>query len=217
MEQKVKRRKTRSDKLVTIKPTITTSLKQRLYRLAFITKIPVKDVAKELCLHSLTNDQIIRKLSRYFKNDIRLNNHLYEGNVNTPNITKRTPTGTSERFTFRVTQRTHKMIVTLAFAMDCSVARASALLVEESLNDFEFIDDFLNDYLKSRIDSKQFELLITLKKELNLEYEEYFGEKVTFAPLLSHIVNEVREPDMTLEEAINHFLSQWNLIQLFKE
>ena len=105
-----RQRKVRSDKKRDIKPTISLELKDSIYRLAFITRTPVKDVCELLVKNALfENEEIIKDLSRNFRRDIRINNTLYVGHLKNERIAK-IEDGETERISFRLTNDDYEII-----------------------------------------------------------------------------------------------------------
>ena len=180
-----RQRKVRSDKKRDIKPTISLELKDSIYRLAFITRTPVKDVCELLVKNVLfENEDIIKDLSRNFRRDIRINNTLYVGHLKNERIAK-IEDGETERISFRLTNEDYEIIYALSYALDCSVSRVASILFYESITDAVFIERYVESYLDSLDKSRKKEL-----KQLLKYIRKEIGESYSLADLLSYLVDE---------------------------
>lgn len=202
--KKNRERKVRSDKKRDVKPHISIELKDAIYRLSYITETPVKDICDELCIFALNQNYIIEELSKHFLRKIRINNTIYFGDLNNPRIYKKMMGQKTERISLRLKSEMYEVIYTLSYALDCSVSRVTAILLEKSMHDINFINDYINEHLIS-IDDKR-------KKELQkiLDYiNDNLDEEITLASLLSFIVDEFKEPLKTTKDAVNDFIKHW--------
>lgn len=201
---KKKGRATRSDKKRDVKPFVTVELKDAIYRLSYITETPVKDVCEELCIFSLNQNYIIEEFSQYFVRKIRIKNTIYFGDLDNPRIHTKKLGGRTERISLRLKPETYEFIYTLSYALNCSVSRVVAILLEKGMHDITFINDYINTHLSS-IDEKR-------KKELQkiLDYiNNDSDEEITIGSLLSYIVDEFKEPMKTTKEAVSDFIKHW--------
>lgn len=200
--QKERVRKKRSDAKKTVKPTIEIGIKETIYRMSDIINVPVKDIAEALIIHGINSDHIINQLSNYFKRDIRFNNSLYFGSHSNPSIVRRMTPGSCERITTRLSQSVIDIIAALNYALDCTEARACSCLIESSMRDFTFINEYIKSHLEKNLDKHR---LKELEKMLDFVNEESEVES-TFATLLAHIIDEVKEPLLNMKEAVDRFI-----------
>lgn len=198
----IKQRKKRSDAKRTIKPTMRIKLKETIKLISDITEIPVKNVGETFCLYGLSNDSIINNLSKYFQSDIRINNTLHIGSIRNPKIEKRTAAGESDRITIRVSAKDYTIIKALAYGLDCTVATACSKVIEQTMYDFEFVDSYIKNYLKGKLDNQRLKTLEEIMTFVNQESEE----ETTFTHLFAHIVKQVKEPFMTVQDTVDQFL-----------
>ncbi|MBM7610591.1 hypothetical protein JOD29_003883 [Lysinibacillus composti] len=193
----------RSDRKKDIKPFLTLSTKESIYRLSYITQTPVKDVAATLLTATLINVKILNALSVYFKRDIRINQTLFRGNLSNPTIQKKQAPGTCERISLRVTKRVYDILSALAYALDCSKARACALLLENSMTDFEIVNEYLKNYLEQGLDKRRMAEVNKLMSFINKEFSE---KDYSYMHLLSHMVDEVNTPISSTKEIVDEFI-----------
>lgn len=198
-------RKRRSDKKRDVKPTIDVNLKDAIYRLSFVTRTPVKEVCEELCLYSLNNRKIRDNISIYIRRDIRLGNTFFNGNKNREAFT--TSGEENERISLRLTSEVHEMVNVLAYGLDCSVSKACALLLNEGMNDFEFVNGYVRKYLEDSLDEHT---LREVKKIVSYVEKENGESKDSWAAVLSTMIDEVKKPVITAKEVVGEFLvSTW--------
>jgi len=194
-------RKERSDKKRDVKPVITIELKDAIYRMAYITQSPIKDVAERMVVHAVSEREIIDNLSQSFRRDVRIDNTLHHGHIRNKRICKREE-GERERITLRLTQRTYEVVAVLAYALDVSASRVCALLLDESMRDFRFINGYVNRHLSDKITDSQMRELRSILRYVN----EDADDQMTLASLLSSIVDEVSAPVTRMKDAVNEFI-----------
>lgn len=197
-------RKVRSDRKRDIKPTVTLELRECIYRLAYITDTPVKDVAEAICINGITSPKVIEYIAQHFRRDIRFVNTLYRSNANSTPIKKRYLNGQTARITIRFKTDTYDTIAAMAYALDCTVSRACALVLDASVRDGEFIDGFVRGYLEQSLDAERMGELRRVLKYVNANnpYEETY----TWAALLSLMVEEVRDASVKVTETVADFV-----------
>src|SRR5690606_27577456 len=97
----------------------------------------------------------------------------------------------------------------LAFALDVSVSRACAILIEKSMHDFDFVNNYVKKHLKPHLTPNEMRSLESLLHYVNQGIE--YGEKVTLAGVVSYIVEEAKAPISKAKEAISNFvINRWN-------
>ncbi|MEX3624981.1 hypothetical protein [Viridibacillus arvi] len=196
--------KERSDKRRDIKPSLPLNLKEAIYRLSFITKIPVKDIAEDLVLYGIKTHDVIGKIAKKFRRDVRIDSTLYRGNLSNLPVSKEKRNEELDRITTRLTGSTFEIISALSYALDCRPARTCSLLIEESFHDVHFLHNYCEKHLNESIDKQR---MLELKKILNyINNEMPNNEKFTWAGLLFYIYNEVSIPASTTKEVVNDFI-----------
>lgn len=142
-------------------------------------------MCEDLVYNSLYgNEEILKGLSRYFKRSIQLNNTIYRGSLENEDVYELMGEE-NERISFKVKKPMHTFLYDLAYVMNCSVSKASAVLIYESLTDGRFIENYLQDYLEA-LDPNRKKELKQLIKYIKLE----IGEGYSLADLLSYLVEE---------------------------
>lgn len=199
-----KERKRRSDRKRDVKPTVTHELRECIYRLSYITSTPVKDVAEAVCINGMATPKVIDYLSRHFRRDIRFSQTIYRRNPNAIPISKRGLSGQTARITIRFMTDDYDTLSAMAYALDCTVSRACALLLDASVRDGAFIDEFVRSYMEQHIDAERMRELKRVLKYVNANnpYEETY----TWASLLSLMVEEVRDTTAKVADVAQEFI-----------
>lgn len=206
---KGKWRKTRKDKKKDVKPTISKELKDCIYRLSYITDAPIKDVAEKICVDGLKRNKVISYLSQNFKRDLRVDNTVYMGDIERISVKKRTSAGQSERISIRFNASMHERLSALSYALDCSVSRSCALLLDATVRDTNFINEFAYEYLNANVDKER---MNELKKVLQyINANNPYQEEISWSVLLSYLMKEVKVHAEKVQETVTDFIvNTWN-------
>lgn len=199
-----KRRKVRSDKKRDIKPTISRDLRECIYRLAFITDTPVKDVAEAIVINGITEHKVIEHITQYFQRDMRIDNTLYRRNPDAVPVQRRGIAGQTARITIRFKAEAYEVIRAMSYALDCTVSRACALILDASVRDGDFINAFVERYLREHIDDERMKELRKVLRYVNADNP--YGEEYSWANLLSLMVEEMHEAAVKVTDVANDFL-----------
>lgn len=191
----------RSDKKRDVKPTLKLDLKDVIYRLSHITYTPVKDVCPSLCMMVLKDRQTIENLSQFFKRDLLFDNTMFRGHVTNQTIEKRINVP-GERVTIRFSQSEYANIALLAFALDCTVSRVTAILLEISMSQIRFVNEYVKDYLRHELSESQMREFKEILRYVNRNGESHHS----WFSLLAHVVDEVGSPANRIKEAISSFI-----------
>jgi hypothetical protein len=200
-----KKRKTRSDKKKEVKPTLPLKLRECIYRISYITNTPVKDVAEYLCESGITSRKVMDHLSQHFRRDIRLLNTLYLGDLERPSLQKKTKEK-KERVTIKFSQGTYENISILSYALDVTPTKATMLLLEASVKNADFINQYVEDHLGSYITEGKIKELKKVLKFINDNnpYEEEFS----WTHLISYFFDELKHGSSSVKNAINEWVDK---------
>lgn len=191
----------RSDKKRDVKPTIKLDLKDAIYRLSSITYTPVKDVCPSLCMLVINDRRSIGSLSQYFKRDLLFDTTLFRGHVTNKTIVKRLD-GYGERVTMRFSHSEYSKIALLAFALDCTLSRATAILLEISMSEARFVNEYIKEFLRHELSESQMREFKEILRYINKHGESHHS----WASLLAHVVDEVGTPVSRIKEAVSDFI-----------
>lgn len=191
----------RSDKKRDVKPTLKLDLKDAIYRLSGITFLPVKDVCPALCMLVINDRRSIEYLSKFFKRDLLFDTTIFRGHVTNKTIEKRL-NGYGERVTMRLSQMEYAKVALLAFALDCTVSRATAILLEMSMREARFINAYIKEFLRHELSEPQMREFKEILRYINKHGESHHS----WASLLAHVVDEVGTPVSRIKEAVSEFI-----------
>lgn len=204
MREVAKKRKERSDKKIDVKPTISMPLKESIYRLSYVTNTPVKDVAEAICEAGLTSKKVMNLLSIHFRRDYRIGNTFYLGDLDRPSLQKQRIEGKRERITIRFTKRTNEILKALAYALDCTPSKSTAILLEASVCNSNFINDFTKKYLQGQLDENR---MRELKKVIHfINHNNPYAEKVSWATLLSYLYDDLKMGANSLSSTLSDWI-----------
>ncbi|MCM3637725.1 hypothetical protein M3152_08320 [Sporosarcina luteola] len=147
-------RKERSDKKVHVGPTVSINLKSEIERLAYIADQPVKSIAEFICYYGIRHADMSRFLGDYVQKGIlRVNSTLYIGSDVKPSLSERTDSDPTDRISIRFPQEEYeKYISMLAYHLDVSPTRATAILLEYGIKHHEVIETILARHSNRNID-----------------------------------------------------------------
>lgn len=198
------KRKVRSDKKRDVNPTVSIYLRDCIFRLSYITDNSVMSVAEAICVNGIASKKVISHLSENFRRPVRIDNVLYMGDMTRLPVKKRTAAGQSERVSIRFTSQTYEAINALSWALDCTVSRACALLLDASVRDSDFINEFVRRYLEDNIDEQRMRELRKVLKYVNANNP--YNEEYSWAALLSFMVDEVKSGAEKVQDTVSNFV-----------
>lgn len=185
-----KSRKVRSDKKKSVQPSIEVELKDCIYRVSYITGVPVKDIIVELCMLGAKSNRVMTYLSDSFRRDIRIGDTVYRGSLNRESNRLRDENGSRERISSKFTNEEYEILSTLSYALDCGISRACGILLEASLKDIDILNDFLSESIE-RLDRRR---ILELKKIFNYVNDDNpYHEKYSWNAFVEYIGMKVRE------------------------
>ena len=202
-----KTRKIRSDKKRDVKPTISSNLKDCIYRLSYITNTPVKDVAETLCEKGLQSRNVLDYLSQYFRRDLKYLHTVYMGDWDRESLQKKVQAGKNERITIRFTQASYENIYSLSRALDVTPSKATALLLDASIRNTHLLNAFVKCYLHRHIDEARMNELKQVLKYINKNNP--YNEEVSWFALLAMIFEDIKEGTNNVKDVIHNWMDKY--------
>ena len=202
-----KNRKTRSDKKRDVKPTISSNLKDCIYRLSYITNTPVKDVAEILCVKGLQSRKVIEYLSEYFRREYKFLNTIYMGDPGRESLQGKYQSRKNERITIRFTQATYENIFSLANALDVTPSKATALLLDASIRNTNLLNAYVKRYLHDHIDDIRMKELKQVLKYINKNNP--YNEEISWFTLLSMMIEEIKGSTNSVKGVIHMWMGKY--------
>lgn len=206
MTVKERKRKVRSDKKRDVKPTISVNLKECIYRLSYITNMPVKDIVESICDSGIRSRKVIDHLSQHFKRNLKFSNTLYIGDILRTPLHRLTLPGKKERITTRLKdgdEETYDKIKQLAYALDCTPTTATAFLLEVSIKNTDYVNDQIKNHLQGQLDPGRIK---ELKAVLNyINKNNPYDEEISLSALIFYLLDELKIGATN----INHSIQAW--------
>lgn len=200
-------RKIRSDKKVDCQPTISIELKDVIYRISYVIDTPVKDICEAICIDGMRSRKVLSELSQHFRRTVRLGNTMYMGDINRPSSQRLYPVGKRERIGIRFMAHDFENISSLAFALGVTPSRATALLLDASIRNSDFINTYFERYLTRELDANRMKELKEVIRFLNKNNP--YTERISWLALLSFLYTEIRGSASTLNETIAEYIEKW--------
>lgn len=202
-----KSRKVRSDKRPEVKPTLLIELKEMLYRLSYITKTPVKDLAAHICEKGLASRSVLEHLSKSFRRTIHLGSTLYMGDLDRPSLQTKMKAGETGKITTKFSQKTYGTICILAYGLGVTPTRATALLINATIYYSDFADAFVRTHIEDQLDDSRKKELRKVLQFINASSD--YEQNVSWSSFLSLIYDEFMNGTNTVSDSIQEFLERW--------
>lgn len=196
-------RKVRSDKKRDVKPLIKIEVKEAILRISHITFMPIKDVCEFLTVYAANDRRTIEKLSVFFQRDIPISGTYYFGHSDAIPITKRF-FDKREKVTIKFKRDDFKSISDIAYAMDCTPTRATAILLTQGVRNVGAVNAFVRKYLEKELTAAQLEDL----RQILSYVHKYDGDNHTWLSVLSAIIGDIRPAVRSLREIVDEFLRE---------
>ncbi len=202
-----KKRKTRSDKKRDVKPTISNNLRECVYRLSYITNTPVKDVVEILCEKGLKSRKVIDYLSQHFRRNFQYLNTVFIGNFERESLQHKYQSGKNVRITTRFNSIIYEDISSLAYALDVTPSKATALLLEASVRNTNILNAFVKTYLHGQIDNSRMKELKQVLKYINKNNP--YKEEISWFALLSMIFDDIKDSTSNVKDKIHSWIDKY--------
>lgn len=179
-------RKVRLDKKRDVKPMIPVHLKKTIYRLSDICDLPVKDIAVILCAEGIHSKEVMELLKPNFRRGVRLGNTIYFGNLDNPSLQRKKDKGFHERITIKFETADFENIALLAHALAVTPSRATALLLDASIRDPDFIHTLMRVHSKRKRLTEEHKA--DLKKVIKyINSDNPYKSVITWADILIYV------------------------------
>lgn len=172
-----------------VKPFINTVIKDNIYRISDVTGYSVISICEDLCTHAIKSD-LAKELSSYFKRSFVIDGMTFNANGS---IKKFEPLSTdNERITMTLNREVYDYFYDLSYAIGCSVAKVVAYAVEKSMNDFDFLNRYIEQFLNKKVSKEVKGELLKIVKTVN---KGNVDEEYNLVSLLLYIADEYRRFD----------------------
>lgn len=202
-----KKRKIRSDKKRDVKPSLPIDLKECVYRLSYITNTPVKNVIESICVSGLASSKVMDYLSNYFRRGFSFGSTVYMGDMSKEPIRHLYKNIEKERVSTRLKDghgETYDILKRLAYALDCSPALAASFLIEASIRNSDFVDEYMTRHLEEELDQGRVKELKEVLKFINKNNP--YKEEYSLHNLISYIMDELKVGATSLGSSVQNWL-----------
>lgn len=139
-------RKTRSDKKIDVKPTVSVEFKRFVYRFAELCEEPVKDVAERLIVEGAVSKTVIDDICQWFRRDYYYKNTIALGHTDIPKLTI-TYAGETDKISIKFKQEDYDTLSDLAHALDVTPTTAAGILIKVTLRNVDFMNVYMETFL----------------------------------------------------------------------
>lgn len=187
-----------------VQPFIKTDTKAVIYKMSYIVGQSVKQMCNDLCLHSLKDKKkLIEELSPYLKWNIKIEDTVF--NAKDEPIKLYPLSGSLERVTVKVDLSSYEFANSLAHSLGWSIAKVIAYCIERSINDFDYVNQYLTEYLEVNMGENQKVIISGIMKDINAS----LNEDHSMSALLIGIVDELKSSDQNFNDALCQIAEKW--------
>ena len=188
-----------------VKPFVSVKTKDVMYKIRFLTGVSVKQMGQDLCDYAIKK-KYVNQLIPYFKRAIRIQGADYPA-MNSSSKTLPKFNGEIERISLMLEEETYEYCVSLAYALDCSVAKVVAMLVESSMKSEAFLNEYVVSYLNDKITPTHKKMLESILKDVNSQLDQ----RETLTSLLFYIVDKHKDAGKSVKRSVEEFVSRWTV------
>lgn len=186
-----------------VKPFVDVKKKDVIVKLSFLTGLSIKAISEDLCNHAIDSDFAIR-LAPHFKRSIKIKKLQFAAQENPLPISK-PQVEEIERISLMLSEPIYEYAYSLSYATGISVPKVVAAMIEFSMNDIKFFNDYVSKYLSQKIDPERKKVLQSIMEDINNNFENDYS----IAALLFYIADEIKEIDQSIEGSLKEVVSRW--------
>lgn len=185
-----------------VKPYISVEQKGTISELSFLTGLPIKVICDDLMEHAVDSNYAFF-LTQHFKRGVIINKVQFPAK-NDP-VPFPENKGELTRITLRINNKIHEYANSLYYATDISVPKILASMINYSLNDNKFFNEYVSNHLTNKVSDEHKKMLQSVLGSLNegTERDQNMGT------LIFYIMENKKDIDEGLGEAVEKFASQW--------
>lgn len=188
-----------------IKPYVDVDKKEILVKLNFLTGLTIKEICNDLLDHAVKSNYAIY-ITHHFKRSVTINKLQFPAQVKPVPFPENKKEIT--RLTLNIDDRIYEYANSLYYATDISIPKILASMITYSMNDENFFNKYITEYLSHKIDYERKRLLKSILEDVNKQTEDNH----TIAALIFYIADEFKEIDEGIEECIERVTSQWTTV-----
>lgn len=173
-----------------VKPFIDIDVKDTIYKLCFISGYSVNGMCEDFCNNAFRKG-LAQELSPYFKWGLQIDGAVFKGDKKAKRFVS--SSDNLERISLKIDGKIHSYAYNLAYAMETSVAKIIAYGIEKSMNDYDFLDRYIKQFLRNKIDKERKDMILKLVRTINKDYT--VDEELGMISLLLYIADEYKRLD----------------------
>ncbi|MCQ6563872.1 hypothetical protein NNL21_34960 [Paenibacillus mendelii] len=171
-------------------------------RISYICDLPMKSVGELLCRDGFQSRKMLEEIRVYFRRDLVYEDNHYCFGDSTKDPFRIEDIG-SQRLFMKFYEFEHQRFAALAYALDCSVAMATSLLIRTAIKRKDIMYPILGDQIRKDLDIKRTKQLRELCRFLDARSPDDF---ITIPVMLAHAIDkcvqEGKKVKRTLQEWI---------------
>lgn len=183
-----------------IKPYIEVEKKEVIMKLNFLTGLTIKEICKDLLNHAVKANYAIY-LTQHFKRSVTINKIQFPANEDHVPFPENTKEVT--RITINVEPQIYEYANSLHYATEVTIPKILASMITFSMNDGEFFNKYITEYMSNKIDDERKRLLKSILKDVNEETEDDHN----IVSLIFYIADEFKELDESIQEGVDKLAS----------
>jgi len=194
-------RRIRSDKKRAVSPYISLLHQDKIKKLSYITDLPKKTIGEVLIQEALKSNKVMSDIRVFFRREFAKDpDHLYLGDLSRKPY-KLMFGVDKNRLPMRFLATDYNNLAALAYALDCSVSTAAALLLKIALkqNDLYIL---LGQAILKSMDKEEIQDIRMLCRILDKSSPEHY---ITVPLIISHAI----ELGMSKSERISSIILKW--------
>ncbi|WP_245579619.1 hypothetical protein [Alteribacter aurantiacus] len=108
--------------------------------------------------------------------------------------------------TIRFTQEDHEILDRLAFALDVTTSKATAILLDVSVRNSQFINKYLNTFVKEQLDDRR---MRELKKIMTFVNDNNpYGEYISWGDFIMYLFDEFKSGKETFTKHLTNWIDK---------
>jgi hypothetical protein len=202
-----RKRKTRSDKKTGINPIVTTALYDHLCRLAYVCDRPLKDVGERLVYLGLYNRQVINDLSRLFRRPYWFSDFvMLEGDQEREGVQWQIGQD-QHRIGLRFPKDQYEKLKQLAYSLDTSLTKATAILIQVSMHNQDSMINLLSWYVQGQLDQARMKQLEQVIFQINRK-STYKEKEISMGELLAFLFSKMGDRTKKISEMVTDWMDE---------
>lgn len=195
-------RKARSDKKKAIAAPLDRNTIEQIAHISYVCDLPAKSIAEIICREGIRSTKVLQEIRGHFRRDLQYGeNQCFFGDMNKPSF--KLPYRACKRLYMRYYQFEHDKFSTLAYALDCSVQVAAALLITTSMKRSNIVYPVLGKHIQMNMDKQRLEKLKSLCRQLDMQSQEEF---ITVPMVIAHAIRESLEKTVKVQNTLNKWI-----------